>query len=141
MEPKFKLANPVVKTCANCGATFEVEHRLRFRSDLCRPCQAERTRENNRAWQKRNRDNQLQKRYQTCHFVGFLPGYPKEDGDLNFVGRYLAMHEVKCGPTGFLPDGLLLEVRNGARVTETGVVINGRPVFTKTACNSGGGDV
>jgi len=80
-------------------------------------------------------------RYSTCHFVGFLPGCPKEDGDLNFVGRHLALHEVKYSPTGFLPDGLLLEVRNGARVTETGVVINGRPVFTKIACNSGSGDV
>ena len=44
-------------------------------------------------------------------------------------------------PTGFLPDGLLLEALNGARVTETGVVINGRPVFTKIACNSGQPDV
>ena len=129
MEPKF-----VTKTCAECGEPFEVEHRLRFRSDLCRSCQAERTRENNRAWQKRNRDNQLQKRYQTCHFTGFLPGYPKEDGDIVFVGRSLAFHEVRDAPTGFLPDGLLLEVRNGAKLTMTGVVVNGRAVFTKVDC-------
>jgi len=73
-------------------------------------------------------------RYPTCHFVRFLPGYPKDDGDLNLLGRYLAYHEVKKSPTGFLPDGLLLEVRNGGRLTMTGVVVNGRAVFTKVDC-------
>ena len=66
--------------------------------------------------------------------MDFLPGYPKEDADNNYTGRSLAFHEVRDAPTGFLPDGLLLEVRNGGRLTMTGVVINGRAVFTKVDC-------
>jgi hypothetical protein len=129
------LSSPITKICSDCGAPFETLRTQIYRCDDCRE-DAKRNREAER----RNREQGLS-RYSTCHFVGFLPGFPKEDGDLIFVGRHLALHEVKYGPTGFLPDGLVLEARNGARVTETGVVINGRPVFTKIACNSGSGDV
>lgn len=135
------LTNPIVKTCTDCGASFETVRTQIYRCPDCRQAAQRATYEREKAAKRAKNYAAKMCRYSTCHFVGFLPGYPKEDGDLIFVGRYLALHEVKYCPTGFLPDGLLLEALNGSRVTETGVVINGLPVFTKIACNSGGGDV
>ena len=124
----------ITKTCTVCGVEYDVPQNNANQSLRCKACQAREM--SRRAVEKYRREhaNKKRPRYQVCHFVRFLPGYPKDDGDLNLLGRYLAYHEVKKSPTGFLPDGLMLEVRNGGRLTMTGVVVNGRAVFTKVDC-------
>ena len=129
----------IIKVCSVCGVQYGVPQNNANQSKRCKTCQARYNASQAGEKYRREHANKKRPRYQVCRFVDFLPGYPKEDADNNYTGRSLAFHEVRDAPTGFLPDGLLLEVRNGAKLTMTGVVINGRPVFT--ACNSGQSDV
>ena len=125
----------ITKTCTVCGVEYDVPQNNANQSKRCRPCQARYNASQAGEKYRREHANKKKKsRYSVCHYVDFLPGYPKDDGDLNLLGRHLAYHEVRDAPTGFLPDGLLLEVRNGGRLTMTGVVINGKAVFTKVDC-------
>ena len=129
----------IIKVCSVCGVQYSVPQNNANQSKRCKTCQARYNASQAGEKYRREHANKKRPRYQVCRFVDFLPGYPKEDADNNYTGRSLAFHEVRDAQTGFLPDGLLLEVRNGAKLTMTGVVINGRPVFT--ACNSGQSDV
>jgi len=124
----------ITKTCTVCGVEYDVPQNNANQSKRCKKCQAREM--SHRAVEKYRREHKVtkQKRYQMCYMVGFQPGYPKEPDDNNMTGRFLSFHEVRDAPRGFLPDGLLLEVRNGGRLTMTGVVVNGRAVFTKVDC-------
>jgi len=124
----------IIKVCTVCGIQYGVPENNANQSKRCKTCQARYNASQAGEKYRREHANKKRPRYQVCHFVDFLPGYPKEDADNNYTGRSLAFHEVRDAPTGFLPDGLLLEVRNGAKLTMTGVVVNGRAVFTKVDC-------
>jgi hypothetical protein len=123
----------VTKICIDCGALFDTSSNNAHRSTRCIPCRDARNaeRENER---RRVEPGEHQERIpkSRCVFSGFLRGVVPEPGDENILGRRLSLTDVKTAPPGFLPNGLMIDVIDrGGSLIDTGVVINGRPVFEK----------